>query len=626
MPLIPAGEWSPVGIEELEPNAWKALRHQGSACITAGPGAGKTEFLAQLACYLLSTGTCPRSRRILAISFKTDAAKNLRQRVEQRLPEHAHRFTSMTFDAFTKGLVDRFRATLPEHWRLKGDYEIDFAIGREPYVAAFLNLLTGDAGSLAAQLAGVPRRTFLPVTLGRHRLEADPSHPSTGEALAVGAWWEEHYLASDQQRVEFTMLNRLAELIVRSNPKIARAVRLTYPYVFVDEFQDTTFAQYDFLRSVFGQHAAVMAVGDNKQRIMGWAGALANAFDEFENDFSAGRFQLTVNHRSSPELVTIQHFIASAIDDQVASATSGAERLISDEAARIWQFASIAAEAQHVSDWIAADISASGRRPSDYALLTRQTPDRFFDDFAAGLDLHKIKLRNDAERVGELTLQDLLLDDLAQLVIGLIRLGSASRNAAAWTETCKAMSLVRGANPYDEDASRQVTDELSALIGRVRPWLATNPPTPDATATLVDGLIQRVGADAIKRAFAAYRDNDAFPIARNALQARLSDVADLSSSWTGACDLFEAADAVRLMTVHKSKGLEYHTVIFLGIDDGQWWAHRPGELDGLSTFFVGLSRAAQRAVFTYCSARGEREKVKQFYDLLRSAGVQETCP
>jgi superfamily I DNA/RNA helicase len=83
------------------------------------------------------------------------------------------------------------------------------------------------------------------------------------------------------------------------------------------------------------------------------------------------------------------------------------------------------------------------------------------------------------------------------------------------------------------------------------------------------------------------------------------------------------ADAISLMTVHKSKGLEFHTVIFLGIDDDQWWSHSPGQIEGRSTFFVGLSRAEQRVFFTYCKQRGRRRKVAGLFELLEAAGVPE---
>jgi ATP-dependent DNA helicase UvrD/PcrA len=72
--------WDPTGISQLEPAAWDALRDNGCTAVVAGPGAGKTEFLAQRAAFLLQTGLCPAPRRILAISFKRDSAANLARR------------------------------------------------------------------------------------------------------------------------------------------------------------------------------------------------------------------------------------------------------------------------------------------------------------------------------------------------------------------------------------------------------------------------------------------------------------------------------------------------------------------------------------------------------------------
>ena len=126
MSRVSKADWQPQGVEGLEDNAWKALREsEHSVLVTAGAGAGKTEFLAQKATYLLQTGICPNPKRILAISFKKDAAKNLAERVAKRCPkEQARRFYSMTFDAFTKGLWDRFRSALPAPYNSPRPYKI----------------------------------------------------------------------------------------------------------------------------------------------------------------------------------------------------------------------------------------------------------------------------------------------------------------------------------------------------------------------------------------------------------------------------------------------------------------------------------------------------------------------
>src|ERR1700759_1396648 len=111
MKKILAKDWIPVGGIGLETNALTAITAPGNTLVMAGPGSGKTELLAQKACYLLQTGTCQHPRRILAISFKRDAAFNIKERVARRCgPERSQRFDSYTFDKFAKQLVDRFMA------------------------------------------------------------------------------------------------------------------------------------------------------------------------------------------------------------------------------------------------------------------------------------------------------------------------------------------------------------------------------------------------------------------------------------------------------------------------------------------------------------------------------------
>lgn len=118
--LIGRESWRPTGVDELEPGATEVVRSRENMVVVAGPGAGKTELLAQRACYLLQTGVVPFPKRILAISFKRDAAKNLKDRVSQRCSSsEATRFDSYTFDAFSKGLLDRFQLAIVENWRPK---------------------------------------------------------------------------------------------------------------------------------------------------------------------------------------------------------------------------------------------------------------------------------------------------------------------------------------------------------------------------------------------------------------------------------------------------------------------------------------------------------------------------
>jgi len=81
---IHSDKWVPIGGLSFDLVEMEAITYHGNVIIIAGPGAGKTEVLAQRACYLLETDLKCRYQGILAISFKTDSAFNLAERLERR--------------------------------------------------------------------------------------------------------------------------------------------------------------------------------------------------------------------------------------------------------------------------------------------------------------------------------------------------------------------------------------------------------------------------------------------------------------------------------------------------------------------------------------------------------------
>lgn len=395
--LIAPDDWQPRGIADLEPNARAALRHAGSAAIVAGPGAGKTEFLAQRAAYLLETGICPDPFRVLAISFKSDAAENLAARVRRRCPpEIARRFTSLTFDAFTKGLVDRFQSALPAAWRPTRPYEIWFPT-RQQTDGHLLESRMAAPDEWQVEIAALSALSFESRWVGTYRLPVAPQTPQSGTEFAVDRWWSKMLPAQPRSAMTFTALNRLAELLLRATPHVRRALQLTYPFVFVDEFQDTTYAQYDFLLSAFqGSGTTVTAVGDDKQRIMTWAGARPDSFQRIQSDFQALKFPLLFNFRSSPDLVQIQHVVARAIEPQVSSSISQASRQVDGDAAQVWRSQTRDQEAHHLAEWMTTDMEARGRGPRDYVILVKQKAEVFAAELSGRLEEAGLMLRNEA--------------------------------------------------------------------------------------------------------------------------------------------------------------------------------------------------------------------------------------
>ena len=598
-------EWRPSGIAELEEEAWRVLRSRNNRAVIAGPGAGKTELLAQRACYLLQTGIVSSPQRILAISFKRDAAKNLKDRVALRCdPEDAARFDSLTFDAFAKGLLDRFNLALPDIWRPSSDYEIFLATNRN-----FEDFLLGLQLPISA--LDFQRDAVLGFKLPAHGL--NPEGPID---LAASSWWHQNLGGGKKSKLTFPMIGRLVELLIRLNPMIRQALSATYSHVFLDEFQDTTLVQYDLVKSIFLESDAVLtAVGDNKQQIMRWAMALEDPFNMFEEDFKAERIRLSNNYRSSPRLVRIQHDIALSVDENTGEVESRVTADVDEEPCVILEFATPEDEAKYLADFIESQIDQGMSTPRDFAVLVRQRPDRYFQVLEPVFRDWGLAVRNEVE------IQDILAERLTRVLISFLRLGSRQRGGEHWIDCVQLALMLWGSSHDDHVAFRLVQDEVGKLHAALRRSMKELPATLAQLGTLIDEILDFLGEVNIKLSYPEYHQGDWYAHVVEKVISYLFQSCLNSTDWPSALEDFEGANSVPLMTIHKSKGLEYHTIVFLALDDDAWWNFQKEPQESRSTFFVAFSRAEQRVIFTYCPQRGRRSRIASLYELLQAAGV-----
>lgn len=604
-------DWFPQGVADLEPGAWEALRKTDrSVCVTAGAGAGKTEFLAQKATYLLQTGKCPPPKRILAISFKRDAAQALKARVGKRCPQdQARRFNSLTFDAFTKNMLDRFREAIPQLFRPPVDYEIGFP--RRNDLEDFLT--RHDRRAIRPQK--------LEKAIARAPLPFDAEGiPPEWRALLI-AYWQEQYERPNGAVLSFAMINRLIDYLLRENPAIRRALQLTYPFVFLDEFQDTTYAQYDLVKTAFhGSDAIFTAVGDDKQRIMGWAGAMGNAFEEFTADFNAVNLSLRLNWRSHADLVAIQQVIAQHINPNLEDIEARGQRAVDGQVAALWRFDTREQEARQIAAWIVNEVKLGRVEPHGCAILVRMRADDVEAELAEVFAASGLTIRNVARNVGEIAIQELLAEELTGIVLPLLRLGTGKRSPGAWNAAQEQLQALFAVDPSDERAHERLQRNIEQFSSALRAAMRDNEPTGDSAAEMFRIALEFVGADRLRQGFPAYRREDDFERVRAGFIALLCECADAVDTWSEALDHFEGIGQVPLMTIHKSKGLEFHTIIFFGLDAQTWWSLSPGREEELNSFFVAFTRAMQRAFFAYCSERGQA--IAWLENILIPAGLE----
>lgn len=581
--LVKPSEWQPVGIKDLEPAAERAVRASSNTLVVAGPGAGKTELLAQRACFLLQTGICAYPNRILAISFKRDAARNLGDRVLLRCgSEVGRRFDSFTFDSFAKRLVDRFISGLPEPWRPASDYELRLK-----------------------------------------DLKWKPSARITDEPPEATALWKKFLQQKQPSWLNFPMLSVLAEHVLALNPLVLRALRRTYAYVFLDEFQDTTDLQYELTKTAFlGSNAVVTAVGDPKQRIMQWAGALSGIFEKFKSDFGATVFHPVINYRSAPELIRIQGFLAAALEDRPRAAKASSEGAGEHGECRILSFEDSDAEAKCIASLVKNWMKSDGLGPRDLCVLTRNRP----PDYTAVLqeELRKVGI---ATRI-ESELQDLLSEPLTSIDLDFLRLGAGDRVPCAWANTIDTLRRTIGGDT--EESQREIARNLTKFLKKLRRLLKESRSKESEINEVLEAIVSFVGRKAFEAVYPQYGQGQLFDETVQQIGSYLSEFRK-TMDWNASLDEFEGTHALPIMTIHKSKGLEYHTVIFVGFEDSAFWGFQKNPAEESCTFFVAFSRARRRVIFTFSEQRvrppgtpaqqQERAGIQPLYEILSRAGV-----
>lgn len=555
MRRISCEKWIPCDGIVLEANAEAAVRSNINTLVVAGPGAGKTELLAQKASYLFQTNKCRDPQKILAISFKNDSADNLKKRVMKRCGnEVGNRFVSLTYDAFSKSILDHFRLALPESVRPNASYLIEdkniieVAFKR----AGFINRNSMSPSKLKTYYDKVLSSVTLPY-----------SKNDLGEKvwkLLVEGF--EEYNAT----LSFKMISILAEYIIRTNPKIKKGIQLTYSHVFLDEFQDTTDLQYRLVKQCFLNSRSVMtAVGDNKQRIMLWAGALKTVFTDFESDFGAINRKLLMNHRSAPRLVDLQRMMYSSLNESDCAISVSNKWNPDDGKVSLLIADNEIDEAKIIASDVTEKIS-KGIPPNELCVLCKQLPQNYTSQIISELEKYKIRARVENDY------QDLIKEPIVQMLIAILRLAVDRKRPQDWEFILTMTADLYNVNSLQTDEAyykiqSDLIKEIELLDGMMK-----NVITEDKFHDLLKQTVDFWGLQRIKAMLLVYNQGSYLIELLNKFQKFIwEELESTLFDWLLALENFEGLHSVPIMTIHKSKGLEYNTVYFVGIEDSAFW-------------------------------------------------------
>ncbi|MFT7373637.1 MAG: superfamily I DNA/RNA helicase [Oleiphilaceae bacterium] len=540
--MILIDEWKPADGLILEPNAERAasetLRCLG---LTAGPGAGKSEMLAQRADFLLRTGTCPYPKRILAISFKVDASKNLKERIYKRCgAARASRFDSYTFHAFAKRIVDRFRV-----------------------------LLTGT--------------------------DALPPNYKIGNKRITG------------EQITFKELVPLAIQILKCSQIARNAIRQTYSDVFLDEFQDCTDLQYELVKIAFqGTSIRLTAVGDTKQKIMGWAGALDGIFLKFQVDFNAVPLNMYRNFRSKPRLLRLQNEIIRVLDP---TSVMKDEQLVGEEGeVYCWKFNNCKEEAESVANQVEYWLKEKQIPLSEIAVLVSKQLDMYAHQLMAAFENKGIPYRNEQQ------MQDITVEPAARLIVDFLSCLYGQREPKAWI---RLMNLLI---PFtDDDAQTKSEQQYHRFMKEQKKSVAIAQAFGAAYTgwwDYVKAFLKAIGMETLTALSPDYETKSRLVDVVNETESHIEGLLKIEPDLLTALKCFSDDQAVRILTIHKSKGLEFDSVIIMAVENEIFFGDQN---ENRCAFFVGVSRAKQRLVLTHVDERQRPPNANGRWNIKRTA-------
>ncbi len=623
----------------LNPQQYQAVHHtEGPLLVLAGAGSGKTQVITSRIVYLLRHHQVP-PEAILAVTFTNKAAREMQERVAATVGKAAEGMVISTFHALGVRMLRRDIRQL--------GYKPNFSIYTESDQAGVLRQAMRD-------LELDPKR-YPPdgirwrISRAKNRLIGPEAYPKTAteplEAATAALYPRYQRLLKAFNAIDFDDIIMLAVQLLETLPEVRAYWEQRFRYLMVDEYQDTNACQYRLISLLAERHGNLCVVGDDDQSIYGWRGA------EVQNILSFARqrpgclvVKLEQNYRSSGTILKAANAVISnnptRSDKVLWTASDDGEpitMIVADDEE---------GEAQQVVEQLQL-VQYQQKLPwNHFAILYRSNAQsRTFEE---ALQLEGIPyILVGGQKFFE---RKEVKDTLAYLAVlanprdeaALVRIINFPRRGIGDTTLLRLQQWSLGQNCTLFDALRRCGEidginetarkAISAFNAMLRQELDRFQPT--GLASQANALFTRLGINAeLHRTLGDH----------NQARKRMENIEQLINALavfeerhpdTGLIDFLERIaltednrraaiddtqphDAVTLMSLHASKGLEFPHVYLVGLEEGLLPHHRsaaedPEVAEERRLCYVGITRARKRLTISRCLTR-------------RRYGVHEAC-
>ncbi|MBL8059102.1 MAG: UvrD-helicase domain-containing protein [Chthonomonas sp.] len=574
---------APFDLDSLNPQQREAVMWPGGPLqIFAGAGSGKTRVITYRIARLIQDGVNPS--RILAVTFTNKAAKEMRERLESLLGGKVRSLWLGTFHSLCARMlrIDGEKIGLSPEFVIYDDGE-QLAIVKD-----ILKRMAIDEKSLQ------PRAALNEISRAKEQM-LDPTkyeEQASGylQRMVAGIYPEYQTRLARANALDFDDILYHAVRLLERAPEVLEKYQDRFMHVLIDEYQDVNFTQYRFAQLISAKHRNITIVGDDDQSIYAWRGADVSLMLRFSSDHKDAKvITLGQNYRSTK-------VILQAAADVIQHNRGRAEKELwtENEAGRpisVTEAGTDEEEAMIVADAVLKAVRSGRRKYGEFGVLYRtNAQSRAVEE--AFLTMRIPHILVGGQRFYE---RREIKDILGYLRVILNPLDEASIKRTINTPTrglgagsiglFDEWSRARGLAWWDAIREQSVQSQLPkralhglqqfvGLVEEGRDMMQDNSVTEMleyvmARSGYLDSLKQDRSEDSISRLenlqelvrVTQQYDETADEPSLFGFLEQIALIADTDQ-------IEETGEAVTLMTLHSSKGLEYPVVFLIGMEEG----------------------------------------------------------
>ena len=578
--------------------------------VLAGAGAGKTKTITERIRHLIETGTAPSA--ILAVTFTNKAAKEMRERIGQGLSSSGRPFVS-TFHSLGVYILreQSEQAGIKRHFTIFDRDDSKKAV-REALLTLGLDPKTHDP----ARLLGI-------ISKEKGNGIGAEDYGGRGEYgyfsnVVEQVWPSYEKILLRDNALDFDDLLVKTMNLLNDNRAVREFYQNIWEYIHIDEYQDTNRVQYEISKMLVGKNKNICVVGDIDQNIYSWRGADIKNILDFEKDYpDAQVITLEENYRSTKTILEAANAVIEKNKIRLKKNlfTTNAE----GEKIGLFGGGDEVGEAEFIADK-AAELIKKGTSPGEIAVLYRANfQSRVLEEAfmnrnipyqLLGTRFFERKEVKDIISYLRATLNPDSLSDKRRIInvpargLGkttVLKIFSGDESLLPLSMKTKLENFGTLLREIEKAATQKRPSETISFIikasGLEKEWKNSGD----------EGRARLENAYELSN-FASRYDNE------SPTEGILNFLADAALQ-SDQDEMRDEKNAVRLMTAHASKGLEFDIVFIAGLEDGLFPARRASRSEAggphqnedgeeeRRLFYVALTRARKKMFLSYAETR-----------------------